>query len=262
METRGNKTGGGEMKQAAAYIRVSTEGQAGADKYGLEAQKADIRAYAQANGFEITAWYKDNGKSGALLHEREGLQELLSAAKAGQVKTVIIAKMDRLARDLFIQLFCEKELKVAGCEIISACEPVNGKDPMQTAFRQLMGTFAELEKALIASRLAGGRKQKAQAGGYAGGRPAIGYKVNPGTRRLEIDQEKAPAIKRAFELRLEGYRLQQIADRLNSEGFTTARGAGFKPNTVKRILDRKLYAGRYEYAGIEAQGKHQAIINP
>lgn len=249
------------MKRAAAYIRVSTEGQTGPDKYGLEAQKADIQAYAEANGYLITGWYADNGKSGALLQEREGLQDLLSAARAREFETVIIAKLDRLSRDLFNQLFLEKEMRVAGCEIVSACEPVNGKDPMQTAFRQLMGTFAELEKSLITSRLSGGRKQKAKQGGYAGGAPCIGYKVIPGTRRLEIDQEKAPAVKLAFDLKTQGLNLQQTADALNAAGHTTARGAQFKPVSIKRILDRKLYAGTYEYAGIQAQGKHQAIIN-
>ena len=68
---------------------------------------------------------------------------------------------------------------------------------------------------------------------------------------------------RVFEIKEQnpGLTLQQIADILNEEGHTTARGAEFKPMQVKRILDRReVYQGQYEYAGIRAEGKNKAII--
>ncbi|HHY99095.1 MAG TPA: hypothetical protein GX509_10200 [Firmicutes bacterium] len=55
--------------------------------------------------------------------------------------------------------------------------------------------------------------------------------------------------------------LQAIADQLNREGHTTAQGRAFHKMQVKRILDRReFYEGEYRYAGIEARGKHQAIL--
>ena len=245
------------MKRTAAYMRVSTEGQV--DKYGLDAQKADILSYAQAKGLEIDLWFTDKGISGAII-DRPGLQDLMTAAREGEIDRVIIAKMDRLSRDLFSQLFIEKEMKLAGVEIISAGEPVNGNDPMNTAFRQMMGTFAELEKSLITVRLSGGRRQKAKTGGYSGGRAPIGYTAERGRKSLQIDKEKAETVKMAFALKTTCRTLQEIADTLNAAGHTTARGAQFRAETVKRILNRKIYAGTYEYSGIQAQGQHQAII--
>lgn len=248
--------------KAAAYLRVSTEGQTGADKYGLPAQKEVIKSYAQAQGIEVVAWYEDDGISGATL-DRPGLQQLITDAGEKAFNVVLVAKMDRIARELFFSLFVEKELLVHGVEIISVSEPVSGKDPMNTAFRQMMGVFAELEKSMITARMTGGRKQKARGGGYAGGKAAIGYKAERGGKVLELDQGKAATVKRVFDLKqlYPGWTLQELADQLNKEGHTTAQGKAFKRMQVKRILDREsLYKGIYSYAGIEAEGLHKAII--
>ncbi len=250
------------MKKAVAYVRVSTENQTREDKYGLPAQKEDIRKYAEKEGIEIVSWYADEGISGATL-ERQSLQEMIEASKEKSFSMILVAKMDRIARDLFVSLFVEKELLLSGVEIISVSEPVSGKDPMNVAFRQMMGVFAELEKNMITMRMSSGRKQKARGGGYAGGQAAIGYQASKGEKMLNIDQEKALTVKRAFELKEEDPErsLQDIADHLNVEGHTTAQGKQFKRMQVKRILDRKdLYSGVYKYAGIEAVGQHQAIL--
>ena len=135
------------MKNAVAYIRVSTEGQTGEDKYGLPAQRSDIESYAQRDDLSITHWCADEGISGATM-ERPGLQELLRDAEAGEIKLVLVAKMDRIARDLFVQLWVEKELTKADVSLVSVNEPFAGIDPMNTAFRQMMGVFAELEKSM------------------------------------------------------------------------------------------------------------------
>ncbi len=248
--------------KAAAYLRVSTDNQAMEDSFGLPAQKEAILTYARTQGIEVVAFFVDDGHSGATL-DRPGLQQLLKEASLKKFDVVLVAKMDRIARELFYSLFIEKELLVNGIEIVSVSEPVSGKDPMNTAFRQLMGVFAQLEKSMITMRMSGGRKQKAHSGGYSGGRAAYGYFSKRGTKKLRIDKSKALAVKRTFELREEHpeWSLRQLAERLNEDGHTTAQGKLFKPMQVKRILDREdFYSGKYIYAGIEAKGKHKAII--
>ena len=248
--------------KAVGYLRVSTDGQSGEDTFGIAAQEEKIKSYAKKQGIEISEIYKDEGISGAKL-ERPGLQKMLIDANGGDFDTVIVAKMDRLARDLYIALFIEKELLLNNVKIISVSEPVNGNDPMHTAFRQMIGVFAELEKSFITARMSGGRKQKARGGGYAGGGAAIGYKAHRGSKALKIDKEKAVTVKRVFELREDqpGLTLQELANMLNTEGFTTAQNKRFLPMQVKRILDRKdFYSGVYIYSGIRADGKHQAIL--
>jgi site-specific DNA recombinase len=248
--------------KAAAYLRVSTEGQVGEDKFGLPAQKEAILEYAKNHGIEVVAFFEDNGISGATL-DRPGLQQLIHESGTETFHSVLVAKMDRVARDLYTALFIEKELLLNGVEIISVSEPVGGSDPMNTAFRQMMGVFAELEKSMITMRMAGGRRQKALTGGYAGGRAAIGYHAERGAKVLNVDKSKVRTVRRVFELWDEhpDWALRQLAEKLNEEGHTTAQGKPFQPMQVKRILDREaFYRGTYVYAGIEAEGKHEAII--
>jgi site-specific DNA recombinase len=250
------------MTKAAGYLRVSGEGQIGEDKYGLAAQREAVETYAKAQGYEVAEWYVDEAISGAKL-DRPELTRLLNDAEAGQFAFVVVAKMDRVARDLMAQLWIEKELLRGNVELISVAEPFRGQDPANVLFRQVIGAFAQFERARIAERMAGGRKQKARGGGYAGGGAPIGYTAEKGAKVLSLDAEKAETVRRVFELAdaNPGASLEALAGMLNAEGHTTARGCSFKKMTVKRILDRReFYAGIYTYAGIEAEGKHEAIL--
>ncbi len=250
------------MEKAVGYLRVSTDGQTGEDKFGLAAQKEAIEAFAAQNGYEIVEWYADEGVSGALI-ERPGLRALEDAAKEKGFSIVLVAKMDRIARDLFAQLYIEKNLLIHGVELVSVAEQFRGNDPANVLFRQIIGAFAEFEKSRIAERMSGGRKQKAKTGGYSGGGAAIGYKAVRGGKKLEIDNEKIGVVRRVFEIRqaYPEWTLRQIAAQLNKEGYKTAQNKEFHAVQVMRILDREdFYRGTYKYLDIKAQGQHQAII--
>ena len=248
--------------KAAAYIRVSTDGQVGEERFGLEAQRSDVQAFADAHGIEVVEWFEDAGVSGATL-DRPGLGALLAATAAGGFGAVLVAKMDRVARDLMAALWIEKELLKAGAEIVSVSEPFRGADPANVLFRQIIGAFAQFEKSRITERMSGGRKQKATRGGYAGGGVPMGYAAERGSKALTVDDDAARTVRRVFELRenAPAASLREIAEALNTEGFTTTTGRPFSKVQVKRVLDRAdFYRGAYQYAGIEAPGKHAAIL--
>ena len=158
------------------------------NRYGLASQRADIERYARREGHEIVAWFSDEGISGGTV-DRPGLMDLISHGAAGEFQGMLIAKMDRLSRDLMMQLWIEKELLKADVEILSASELFCGQDPANVLFRQIIGAFAQFEKARITERPSGGRKQKASRGGYAGGAAAMGYKATRGAKALEFDTE-------------------------------------------------------------------------
>lgn len=244
----------------AAYLRVSTDAQAGADRYGLDAQRSDIESYAKAHDMAIGLWFEDT-VSGATL-DRPGLSDLLSAASSHAFTVVIVAKLDRVARDLMLQLWIEKELLRSGVEIVSVAEPTNGNDPTSHLFRQIIGAFAEFEKARITSRMSGGRKAKAKDGGYAGGKAPLGYGSQRGSHVLVVEPKQAATVRQVFALRSSGLSLHSIASKLNASALTTAEGKPWHAVQVKRVLDRKpLYCGKYGYGGITAdKGKQERIL--
>lgn len=248
------------MQTAVAYLRVSTENQAQEDRFGLDVQREDIDRYAKENNIIINEYYIEKGVSGAKL-ERPELNRLLKDAEGKTFNQVIVAKLDRVARDLFYQLWIEKELLRNDISILSVAEPFNDDDYMGKAFRQMVGVFAELEKNRISERMTGGRLQKAKGGKYAGGRPAIGYIADKNNKSLAINHDKIEPVLLVFKLKAQGLSFQKIADNLNKSGHTTALNKPFQAMQVKRIYDRKeLYSGMYNYADIHTEGKHEAIL--
>jgi DNA invertase Pin-like site-specific DNA recombinase len=250
--------------KAVGYCRVSTENQNGADSFGLEAQRDAIRRYCQANAIEIVEIYEDPALSGSLPPmERPGLHALMETMKSGDIERVVVPRLDRLSRDTMLCLWLEKEIRKHGAELVSVSEPYRWDDPTQKLLLTMVAAFAEFERSLISSRLSSGRKTKARQGGYAGGKAPLGYRATRGDKALQLDDEKVETVRRVFELRdiMPNASLQKLADILNAEGHTTKDGKRFHPMQVKRVLDRRaVYEGRYLYAGIEADGKHQAIL--
>lgn len=81
---------------AVGYVRVSREEQA-REGVSLEAQRARIIAYAEAKDLQLAAVYADEGKSGKDL-DRPGLQEMLARCTSGEVKHIVVWRLDRLTR--------------------------------------------------------------------------------------------------------------------------------------------------------------------
>ena len=90
------------MEKAYGYLRVSSQGQVEGD--GFTRQRAAIEGYAKAHGVKIVRWFEKKGVSGSEeLVDRPAFQQMLVALLSNGVRTVIIEKLDRLARDLMVQ---------------------------------------------------------------------------------------------------------------------------------------------------------------
>lgn len=224
----------------AAYIRVSSETQL--DGLGLEVQRATITVWAGANGHEVARWCADEGISGSNgVDTREGLFNALNALRDGLVEGVVVAKLDRLARQLTVQESTLAMVWAVGgtfwsCDV-GEVQRDDPDDPMRTALRQMIGVFAQLERGMIVARLRAGRRAKSAAGGYAGeGPPPFGWAAVEG-QLVEVEAEQA-AIRRIRALSGEGKTQAQMAAALNAEGYRSKRGGRWHPEQVRRVLKR------------------------
>src|SRR5271168_4513787 len=87
------------MRQAIAYIRVSTDRQ-GESGFGYDAQRAHITAFAKERGFRIKKFYSDvdTGKGEDDAHLRH--DRALAVKRSQQTKwPIIVASLDRFARN-------------------------------------------------------------------------------------------------------------------------------------------------------------------
>ena len=211
-----------------AYLRVSTDEQANSG-LGMEAQLEAIR---KAVGTPDSV-YRDEGYSGSKAN-RPALQEALQALKPGDV--LAVAKRDRLARDTFLALWCEKEAKRRKATIVSADGTGNGDDPASELFRTLVDAFATYERQLIGQRTKVALQVKKQRGEKTGGHRPYGT-IQDGSR-LKENPDEVTVLDTMLELRSEGATLSAICCELQDKGIPTATGLPvWQPMTISRMIN-------------------------
>lgn len=175
--------------KAAIYCRVST------DEQNPDLQLSELERMAEARGFEIVERYIDRGISGAK-GRRPELDRLMTDARRGKFRAVLVWKLDRFARSLRHLVNALEELEGYGVDFVSHQDPVDTSTPSGRLLFQIIGAMAEFERSLIRERVTAGLRQAKKRG------------VKLGRRATEID------VARALELRKEGATLRDIASEL------------------------------------------------
>jgi DNA invertase Pin-like site-specific DNA recombinase len=213
-----------QQQPAVAYIRVSRPRQ-GRSGLGLEAQQAAITAFAKAHGYRIAEMFSEveTGKGYDALERRPELAKAIrSARKLGKTVPVIVAKLDRLSRDVhFISGLMTHKVPFIVTELGPAVDPF---------MLHIHAAVAEQERNRIAQRT-----REALAAAKARG-------VQLGNPEL-AERNRQAAAAQAESLRdvvtpLAGQSTRAIAAALNTRGIKPARGGEWRPMTVSRLLDR------------------------
>ena len=210
---------------AFGYIRVSGESQVKGD--GPVRQRAAITKWAKDHGFRIARWFEENAVSGTTESiDRPAFNAMLEALLLNGTRTVLIERLDRLARDVYIQEGTIRLLKEKGFDLISVSEPdLNSNDMYRVAMRQIMGVFAELDRKSIVFKLRAARQRKRMATGRCEGRKPYGTRDG---EQVIIDRIKAA--------RAQGSNYEQIARDLNNEGVRPRTGKWYPANVRKIVI--------------------------
>jgi DNA invertase Pin-like site-specific DNA recombinase len=223
-------------RKVLGYTRVSTQEQV--TGFGLEVQRKAIKDYCGANGLRLVRTLTDEGQSGTNgLDARVGLAEALAIVERGEVAGMIVARMDRLARDLLLQETLMARMRQAGAEVISVSEPdMDSDDPTRVLVRQVLGSISQFERALIRGRMMAGKAAKVAGGGYGGGRPPFGWRAEG--KDLVRDEREQGVVALVRQLSDEGLSTRQIAARLEESGHRPKVGEHFSSVQVLRIIQR------------------------
>lgn len=244
----------------AAYVRVSTDGQIGEDKFGLDAQREQIIEYCAKHDMNILKWYSDEGESGAKY--RPGFDAIVYGDVSNPpYEAVVVAKSDRVARDINIYFYYQGALLRKNIELISICEDFGQFGVFANMLKAFTLTCAEMERDNINKRTSSGRKIKAARGGYSGGRPPFGYAPQNG--KLVVVPEEAEIVRFVIQSKENGMTYQAICDSLNEAGKTNRSGTKFSISTLQVITENKpLYQGMYRYGkgGEWVKGEQEPIL--
>ena len=155
------------IRQAALYVRVSTDGQT------VENQIRELRQIAERRGWEIVATYSDTGISGSKGRDkRPGLDGLLQDASRRKFDVVMAWAIDRLGRSLVDLLGTVQHLEACGVDLFLEQQALDTTTPAGKLMFQVCGAFAEFERSMIRQRVKIGLK-RAVAQGKQLGRPTI-----------------------------------------------------------------------------------------
>ena len=155
------------MKRAVLYLRVSTTDQTTAN------QERELREVASRMGCEIVRVYKDHGISGAKGRDRRPeFDRLLRDAAQRKYDLVMAWSVDRLGRSLQDLVGFLSELHALHIDLFLHQQGLDTTTPGGKAMFQMMGVFAEFERAMIRERVKAGL-ERARAQGKRLGRPTI-----------------------------------------------------------------------------------------
>lgn len=221
----------GNAKTAIGYLRVSTEDQ----NLGPEAQRASIEAWAAREGVQVAAWHVDHGVGGsAPLERRPALLAAVADLRTHRAGVLVVAKRDRLARDIVAGAMVERLAEDAGARVVSAAgEGSTGDDPSSVLMRRIVDAFAEHERLVIAMRTRQALAAKKARGELTGNAP-FGMRAVGG--KLVADEQEQAVLAMVHELRAQRLSLRAIVSALAARGVVSRAGKPFAVPQVHRML--------------------------
>ena len=265
-------------KFAVSYLRVSTRGQAerggGNDEgFSIPAQREANKKKALSMGAMVGKEFVDRGAS-AKSADRPQLQAMLEYVKenADRVDYVIVHKVDRLARNRDDDSDIMRTLRECGVQLVSASESIDDT-PAGMLLHGIMSSIAEFYSQNLATEVKKGLGEKVKGGGTIGRAP-LGYTnvrriddKGREERTVELDPERAPLVKLAFEEYATGnWTISDLADHLAACGLTTRStpkipSEPINKKSLNKLLTNPYYKGVVRYNGVEYDGIHEPLAS-
>ena len=181
MEERIRFAGGNisrKRAKVALYARVSTDGQT------TENQLQELRKVADRNGWQIIQEFVDHGISGAKgRDQRPAFDEMCKGVIRKEFDLIMSWSVDRLGRSLQHLVTFLDELHSKKVDLFLHRQGIDTTTPAGKMMFQMLGVFAEFERAMIKERINAGLA-RAKAQGKTLGRPKVSLQVENKIRKL------------------------------------------------------------------------------
>ena len=264
-----------ETIRCACYTRKSVEDATlDRDFNSLTSQREACENYI--NSQKAKGWvclpehYDDGGYSGGNMN-RPAMTRLKADIEAGKVDMVICFKLDRLSRSIIDFVELQKFFEDHNVHFVSVTQDINTSTSSGRMLLNILITFAAFERDLIIDRvktaIEGGKKR----GKFCGGVPMLGYRSDPFTKKLLIDEEEAKTVRLIFEKYMALESIQATVSEINRLGLKTREWVSvstgkkhtaktWNTSSIHRILTSPIYAGYVSHYDTNYEGEHEAII--
>ncbi len=219
----------GNPSRAVGYLRASKDEQ----KLTAEAQRAAIEGWAAREGVQVVSWHVDQGVCSVTpIDQRPGLGTALAALREQGAGVLVVAKRDRIARDVMLAVTVERAVAAVGAAVVSAAGEGNGATPADEFMRTVIDGAAQYERALIRARTKAALAVK-KARGESTGNARYGFRVGEDGRSLVADPHEQAVVLELRRLRASGVSYRGIRNEATARGRVGRTG---RPFTLQAIF--------------------------
>ena len=204
-------------------------------KNSIEAQKKLVE---DAVG-ECDEYFTDTNRSGASgLDKRLGLAQALETIKKGD--ELIVARLDRLARDVYLSSYITLQVEKKGARIVSATEEsLNGEDATSKLLKTIITAFSAYERQTIRARIKATMELKKSKGERVSRYAPYGYDFTEDAKRVIANDEEQKVLSLISEMKNEGSGVETVRKELNRRGIKTKRGkSSWHYQTIYKIYQK------------------------
>lgn len=247
------------------YARYSSHNQT---ECSIDGQLKECYEYAKRNNYNIVGEYIDRAKSGTK-DDREQFLQMIADSKKGLFKGILVYQLDRFARNRYDSAIHKKQLKDKGIRVLSVRENIND-DASGILMESVLEGMAEYYSVELGQKVKRGMGINAEHCYYNGGSVPLGFTLKEIEittsgkdmikKKYAIDEEKAPIVKKIFQMYANRETMASIIRYLNNLGCRTSQDKEFNKNSIGRILNNKKYIGIYTYQDTETPGGIPRII--
>ncbi|MDD3179477.1 MAG: recombinase family protein [Opitutaceae bacterium] len=261
----------------AIYTRVSTLDQVGGRFDSCESQAAICRDFIQkhtAEGWYEAASFSDPAYSGGTMN-RPGIQALMRQIEAGEIKVVVIFKLERVLRSTDEWAPFRAFLMKHGCRLVTPTEDHSDDSASGRLKTNLLVSVAEYERLNTAEKVRAKMVEQVKRGIWNTGQVPFGYSYDLESKKLSPDPAEAAIVRRIYEEAARLVSLTRLANDLNAEGLRTrvrvfrrrdgnretVGGKPFRSDHLRKMIRSSIYLGRVRLHGDDYDGRHEALIS-
>ncbi len=262
------------LVRCAVYTRKSTEEGLEQEFNSLDAQREAGEAYVRSQagqGWALLPERNDDGGFTGGNMDRPALQRLKADIQASKVDCVIVYKVDRLSRSLLDFARLMETFEQHQVAFVSVTQLFNTASSMGRLILNVLLSFAQFEREIIAERTRDKIAATRRKGKWAGGRPLLGFDVDPRGGRLLVNADEAERVRAIFALYLEHEALLPVVQELERRGWANkcwrskkgqpCGGRPFTKTGLHRLLTNVTYVGRVRYRAEIHPGEQPPLVD-
>ena len=228
--------------RVALYARFSSDNQR---TESIDAQLRAMHGYCEQHHYAIVNTYVDEAKS-ATTDRRPAFQQMIADSAARAFDILLVHKLDRFARNRYDSAIYKRELKKNGVTVYSVLENLDNS-PESVIMESVLEGMSEYYSQNLAREVMKGMTETALQCKHTGGKPPLGYDVDPITKRLIVNEAEAETVRLIFDMYAGDCGYTDILHALHERGARTKAGNEFAKNSLHEILCNQKYAGVYVF---------------